>query len=421
MLEAVTPTSRRVLVVDPDDECEPLLEALGACAWGIERCELDSAPTAGYEIGLLCLRPEHLSHLGSIRALISQSGTEWMTVFDPELLPAPGVNDFIGEWFFDGHALPGDPLLFQQSLGHAMSLVRLRGLSRLHEQELIGHSRALRGLRKQLAKLGPGDAPVLIQGESGTGKTLAARVLHRHSRRVGGPFVVVDCAVFPEERLGQTLFGSGDDHGRLFAARGGTLLLDDIAAMPLTVQQALFERLSMPRRGRADVRILATTRSSLHEAVTQGRFDVGLFGWLGQQTVDIAPLRKRQGDIALLATHFLALYGADSGRHPPTFSDRALAAMARYHWPGNVRELATRVRRGFALADDTIEANDLGLEGGLPGIGLLGTLEDYKRRAEYQALCDALTRYSNNLSLAARMLGISRPTFYRLLHKHQLL
>jgi DNA-binding NtrC family response regulator len=123
----------------------------------------------------------------------------------------------------------------------------------------------------------------------------------------------------------------------------------------------------------------------------------------------------------LLANHFAHLYSLETGRRPRTFSDDALFAMGIHFWPGNIRELANRVRRGLVLAEGRqIEATDLGLESYLPVIEVSGTLEDYKSRAERQALHDVLHRHSNNLSVAAKVLGVSRPTFYRLLHKHQI-
>lgn len=425
MLEAI-PAPRRLLVVDPYAECERLLPHLRAGRWLVESCELPGAKHHSFDIGLLCLQPEHLRRPECIKQLISLSGTEWIAALSPEVLPVPGIGDFIGEWFFECQTTPLDPARLLLALGRAFGMARLRGLSGMQNEaqkpELLGHSRAVRELRKLLGKLGTNDAPVLIRGESGCGKELVARTLHRHSRRVGGPFVALNCGASAEAQLSVELFGAGSAAGKLAEAQDGSLFLDEVADLPLPLQLELLKRLPAGQSNSPNVRLLAATEGDLEQAVEQGRFSAPLFHWLSQQPVWIAPLRQRLGDIALLAAHFVALYSADSGQRPREFSKEALAAMARYHWPGNVRELATRVRRSLALAEGAqIEAGDLGLESALPVIGLLGTLDDYKRRAEYQALCDALARYSNNLSLAARMLGVSRPTFYRLLHKHQLL
>lgn len=425
MSEAI-PAPRRLLVVDPCAECEHLLPRLRTAGWRVECCALPGAKRHSFDIGLLCLQPEHLRRPECVKQLISLSGTEWVAALSPEVLPVAGLGDFIGEWFFECQPSPLDPARLLLALGRAFGTARLRGLggvrNQAQEPELLGHSGAVRELRKLLGKLGPNDAPVLIRGESGCGKELVARTLHRYSRRVGGPFVTLNCGASAEAQLALELFGVGLTPGKLAEAEGGSLFLDEVIELPLPLQHALLKRLHGGQSDSPNVRLLAATEGDLEQAVEQGRFSPPLFHWLGRQPVWIAPLRQRQGDIALLAAHFVALYSADSGQRPREFSEEALAAMARYHWPGNVRELATRVRRSFALVEGKqIEAGDLGLESALPIVGLLGTLDDYKRRAEYQALCDALARYSSNLSLAARMLGVSRPTFYRLLHKHQLL
>ncbi|MFC5694580.1 sigma-54-dependent transcriptional regulator [Pseudomonas sp. GCM10022186] len=419
---------RRLLVVDPCDHCRQFLPFLVEAGWTVSSQSLDQALAASYDIGLLRLRVDHLEHPEGVKHLISRSGTEWIALIDPFAESHSGVDEFIGEWFFDALALPVDLPRLQGLLGRAFGIARLRGIGtrRGDQHELLGQSRPLRDLRKQLMRLGPSDKPVLICGESGSGKELVARTLHRMSRRVGEPFVSFNCGVLPELETGNLLFGH---QGKLASANGGTLFLDAIHELPLVHQQRLLACLRSKALHHADgevvpldVRILASTREDLSELVGEGRFDPGLRQWLEPYRLVMTPLRKRQGDIALLANYFADLYSLEAGRRSSHFSEEALAAMARHRWPGNVRELASRVRRGYALAESgQIEASDLGLQS-VPADGTpLGTLEDYKRRAEYQALCDALAHYSSNLSHAAKVLGVSRPTFYRLLHKHQLL
>jgi DNA-binding NtrC family response regulator len=159
----------------------------------------------------------------------------------------------------------------------------------------------------------------------------------------------------------------------------------------------------------------------LEAAIRKKRFREDLYYRLNVLQVGTAPLRERHGDLAMLANHFAHFYSQETGRRARNFSQDALIAMGKHDWPGNVRELANRVRRGLVLAEGRqIEAADLGLLGEEDIASSMGTLDDYKSRAERQALCDVLTRHSDNLSVAARVLGISRPTFYRLLHKHQI-
>jgi len=306
------------------------------------------------------------------------------------------------------------------------------------EDELLGDSRPILELRKLLGKLAPTESPVLIRGESGTGKELVARTLHRQSQRCDMPFIAINCGAIPEHLIQSELFGhekgafTGAHQrkvGRIEAAHGGTLFLDEIGDLPLELQANLLrflqekhiERVGGSQPIPVDVRVLAATHVDLERAIEQGRFREDLYYRLNVLQVVTAPLRDRHGDLSMLANHFSHFYSLETGRRPRTFSDHALAAMGRHHWPGNVRELANRVRRGLVLAEGRqIEAQDLGLHVLEQEEQPLGTLEDYKHRAERQALCDVLDRHSNNMSIAAKVLGVSRPTFYRLLHKHQI-
>jgi DNA-binding NtrC family response regulator len=277
---------------------------------------------------------------------------------------------------------------------------------------------------------------VLIRGETGTGKELVARTLHMQSQRRNQPFVSINCSAIAEHDLQVELFGQDSDGfggkqqrkpGRIEAANGGTLFLDEIGDLPLDVQANLLRFLQERHietggeRVAVDVRILAATHVDLEAAIRKKGFREDLYYRLNVLQVGTAPLRERHGDLALLANHFAHFYSQETGRRPRNFSQDALVAMGKHDWPGNVRELENRVRRGLVLAEGRqIEAFDLGLLGEEEISSSMGTLDEYKSRAERQALCDVLTRHSDNLSVAAKVLGISRPTFYRLLHKHQI-
>ena len=374
--------------------------------------------------------------------MISRSGTEWIAVLSPDTLQLKTVGDFVCEWFFDFHTLPFDVSRVQVTLGRAFGMARLRGRStdpiESAGHELLGESRAIRDLRKLLGKLAPTESPVLIRGESGTGKELVARTLHRQSQRHARPFVAINCGAIPEHLIQSELFGhekgafTGAHQrkiGRIEAAHGGTLFLDEIGDLPLELQANLLrflqekhiERVGGSQPIPVDVRVLAATHVDLEAAIINGRFREDLYYRLNVLQVFTAPLRERHGDMAMLANHFARFYSQETGRRPRTFSEQALVAMGNHDWPGNVRELANRVRRGLVLAEGRqIESCDLGLETRQAPSLTMGTLEEYKDRAERQALCDVLQRHSNNLSLAAKVLGVSRPTFYRLLHKHQI-
>lgn len=440
MLEMAT--TRRLLIVDPCDDCHQLLPGLRTVGWEVDSCELDQAADRPCDVGLLRLQPFHLERPEAVKDLISRSNTEWIAVLNQDVLRLQNVGDFVCEWFFDFHTLPFDVSRVQVTLGRAFGMARLRGQGAVHvsqpEHELLGDSRPIRDLRKLLSKLAPTESPVLIRGESGTGKELVARTLHRQSQRHDKPFVAINCGAIPEHLIQSELFGhekgafTGAHQrkiGRIEAAHGGTLFLDEIGDLPLELQANLLrflqEKHIEPVGGSqpiaVDVRVLAATHVNLESAIGAGRFREDLYYRLNVLQVVTAPLRERHGDLSMLANHFAHFYSQETGRRPRSFSEDALIAMGKHDWPGNVRELANRVRRGLVLAEGRqIEAADLGLMSQSATVVPMGTLEDYKHRAERQALCDVLNRHADNLSIAAKVLGISRPTFYRLLHKHQI-
>jgi DNA-binding NtrC family response regulator len=436
------PALRRLLVVDPCDDCHRLLPGLRDVGWDVDSCTLENAGDKTCDVGLLRLHPFHLERPEAVKELISRSGTEWIAVLNQEVLRLQNVGDFVCEWFFDFHTLPFDVSRVQVTLGRAFGMARLRGQGTVHidqpEHELLGDSKPIRELRKLLSKLAPTESPVLIRGESGTGKELVARTLHRQSQRHSKPFVAINCGAIPEHLIQSELFGhekgafTGAHQrkvGRIEAANGGTLFLDEIGDLPLELQANLLrflqekhiERVGGSQPIPVDVRVLAATHVDLEAAIEKKLFREDLYYRLNVLQVVTAPLRERHGDLSMLANHFSHFYSHETGRRPRSLSDDALIAMGKHDWPGNVRELANRVRRGLVLAEGRqIEARDLGLISQQAVVGPMGTLENYKYRAERQALCDVLNRHSDNLSIAAKVLGISRPTFYRLLHKHQI-
>ena len=443
MSQVLTEAPRRLLVVDPCQECELLLPHLQASAWAVHSCGLAEAGNAIFDVGLIRLRPTHLARPEALKELISQSGTEWIAVLSADALQDSEIGNFIGEWFFDYHTLPFDFGRLDIALGRALGMARLRGKvgsgsREPDDHDLLGASRKICDLRRLLAKLAPTDAPVLIRGESGTGKELVAHTLHRLSRRAHEAFVVVNCGAIPEHLIQSELFGHEKGSftgahqrklGRIELADRGTLFLDEIGDLPLELQANLLrflqemqiERVGNHRPISVNVRVLAATHVDLEEAVHRGRFREDLYYRLNVLQVQTTPLRERLEDIPCLADFFAQRYALEIGRRPRNFSRQARSAMLEHTWPGNVRELANRVRRGMVLAEGKqIEAVDLGLTDGFSRHPALNTLEDYINRAEQQALSDALLRHADNMSRAALALGVSRPTLYRLLHKHQM-
>ncbi|MCV4274740.1 sigma-54 dependent transcriptional regulator [Pseudomonas capsici] len=434
--------TRRLLIVDPSDDCHQLIPVLQTAGWAVDSNTLEAALNQRCDVGLIRLMPEHFEHPEMVKELITRSNTQWIAVLAPNDLRREKIGDFVCEWFFDFHTLPFDVARMQVTLGRAYGMARLRaqGSNQVSsgDHEMLGESRPIRELRRLLGKLAPTESPVLIRGERGTGKELVARTLHMQSQRRNKPFVAVNCGAIAEHLLHTELFGYEKGAfngalerkiGRIEAANGGTLFLDDIGDLPLEIQAHLLrllqdrhiERFGGNEPVPVDVRVLAATHVDLETAIRKKRFREDLYYRLNVLQVGTAPLRERHGDLAMLANHFAHFYSQETGRRARNFSQDALIAMGKHDWPGNVRELANRVRRGLVLAEGRqIEAADLGMLGEEDIASSMGTLDDYKSRAERQALCDVLTRHSDNLSVAAKVLGISRPTFYRLLHKHQI-
>jgi DNA-binding NtrC family response regulator len=302
---------------------------------------------------------------------------------------------------------------------------------------LLGVSETLREVQKQIGRAASSDATVLFSGETGTGKEVAARVLHDASKRRGKPFVAVNCAAIPADLLESELFGhvkgaftgaSADRAGCFAAAEGGTLLLDEVGDMPLPMQAKLLrviqERQITPlgsnRMIRVDIRLVAATHRDLKAMVESGEFREDLLYRLNIIPIELPPLRERLADILPLAEHFLAEAAIRRSR------DMRLSAPAQrlllgYSWPGNVRELRNAIERAGALAPGpAITAEDLGFlraksDDGLPllnasffEMSLPGAVEAVERAM----ISHALKLGDNNRADAARRLGISRQTLY---------
>lgn len=299
-------------------------------------------------------------------------------------------------------------------------------------QLLIGDSAALQQVRTLIGKLARSQAPIYISGESGSGKELAARLVHAHSARSAGPFVPVNCGAIPETLMESEFFGyrkgaftgaESDREGFFQAAAGGTLFLDEVADLPLAMQVKLLRAIQEKRVRKVgsaveepvDARIICATHRNLRECVDKGGFRQDLYYRLNVIELKMPPLRERCEDIAPLAEAILARIG---GGH--RLDAEAVRALERYHFPGNVRELENIIERATALAgDDLITADDLQLgldDGHGESLGRGSeTLDDYLNRLERQAIQEALQQTGNNRTAAARLLGVTfRSLRYRL-------
>ncbi len=301
--------------------------------------------------------------------------------------------------------------------------------------ELVGDSQAMREVQKEIGMLADSEANVLITGETGSGKEVVARAIHRHGPRGTHPFVAVNCAAIPAGLLESQLFGHArgaftgavaDRLGSFREADGGTLFLDEIgdmdAAMQAKLLRVLQDRVVAPVGGRAvavDVRILSATHRDLRAAVAEGRFREDLYWRLGVVPLHLPPLRERLADIVKLAEHFLAL--APGGR---SLSAAAAARLLAHPWPGNVRELRNAMERAAALArHPVIGAGDLAFLDAPTTAEidwLAGDLPTAVARLETAMLRRALTESGGNRTEAARLLGIHRQLLYEKLRRYGL-
>ena len=308
------------------------------------------------------------------------------------------------------------------------------------ERGLIAESGAMRAALALVARVAEHNTTVLIMGESGTGKEVIARAVHRASPRAGKAFVGINCAAIPEALLESELFGhvrgaftgaSADKAGLFEQANGGTLLLDEIGELPVSLQAKLLRvlqeseirRVGDQRTRKVDVRVLAATARKLEDEVRAGRFREDLFYRINVVAIELPPLRERREDIAPLARHFAARLAQRLGR-PVQLSETALAWLEEQEWPGNVRELENAIERAAVLSNQEIlNPEDFRREPhatphsqalGEKGVGS-GTLGDVVEAAERQAITAALAATKGNRREAAEKLGVSlRTLFYKI-------
>jgi len=291
---------------------------------------------------------------------------------------------------------------------------------------------------KTIERVATAGVSVMLLGASGTGKELLARAVHEQSDRSGGAFVAINCAAIPENLLESELFGyergafTGavkTNVGKIELAEGGTLFLDEVGDIPLALQvkllrflqERVIERIGGRQPIPVDTRIVCATHQNLEVMIATGGFREDLYYRLAEVVVKIPSLAERAGDSVLLARHFVNRFAREMNPKVQGLAPDAIAAIDAYSWPGNVRELENRVKRAVIMTDGKmIGAGDLDLPCGTdeapPAINLRAAREAADRRAIRQAM----SRTENNISSAAKLLGISRPTLYDLLKQYRL-
>jgi len=369
---------------------------------------------------------------------------EWVALIPKKAINNHHIKQIISESFYDFHTLPPDADKLLVTLGHAEGMAAMKrnspasNQSPPNEDEMVGASPQMLDLFKNIRKVASVDAPVLITGESGTGKELAALALHERSARHHKAFIAVNCGSLPSGLIQSELFGhekgafTGANQrkvGRIETASGGTIFLDEIGDLPLELQVNLLrflqektiERLGSTEKIHVDVRVLAATHVDLETAVKEGKFREDLYYRLHVLKIKTPALRDREGDIEVLAKYFFDKFFNEKRRNVKGFSPSALRLMNHYAWPGNVRELISRVRRAMVMCERRlITPEDLDLDR-RNGERQIATLESARNTAEMEAIRNALHKSNNNLTLASRMLGVSRATLYRLMEKYDLM
>jgi DNA-binding NtrC family response regulator len=308
-------------------------------------------------------------------------------------------------------------------------------------EKLIGQSPNFEAMLRSARMVAATDVTVLVVGETGTGKEVLAHALREHSPRADKPFITLNCAALPESLAESELFGHkkgsftgavGNQTGRLQAADGGTVFLDEVDSLPVPLQAKLLRFLETgeiqpvgeTHTSRVDVRVIAATNSNLPDKINRGEFRRDLYYRLNVVPLDIPPLRERTGDIQVLLTHFMSQFASEHRLPESSFSKGAITRLSAYNWPGNVRELRNVCERlSILLAGRTIDENNLPPEivNRVPQPKPLFDLPEFGidlEKVEIDLIRQALSRTNGNRSRSARLLGISRDTLLYRMQKH---
>lgn len=302
---------------------------------------------------------------------------------------------------------------------------------------IISGDPAMSKIAQSVRKIAGTDISVLITGESGTGKELVAKAIHYDSPRASHEFVAINCAAIPENLLESELFGFekgsftgavSQSIGKVEMANQGTLFLDEIGDMPLILQSKLLrflqerhiERIGGRKKIPIDIRVLCATHQNLKEMISAGTFREDLYYRLNEFSISLPPLRERLGDIELLAKYFIHRFAKDLKKQVTGISDKALMVLQDYEWPGNIREFENKMKRAVIMTEKKqITAQDLELTS-VMNMDQLPTLKDFRDRHEKELLMKALQATRGNVSLASKILDVSRPKIYEMIETYNI-
>jgi len=353
---------------------------------------------------------------------------KWIAIIKKEQLKTDAICQFINNFCIDFFSvpIPGSHLL--DTVGHQLGMLDIESSSWVeitsqHDMGLFGDSKSIKQLRDMVRRVALTEVNVFLTGENGTGKELIAKSIHNLSKRKNAPFVIVNCGSLTrdDEKIAFLDGSFTNDDGSQF---NGTILLDNVEELSKELQDELLSYLQIPAGesldddASADVRIIASSSADLEAAVVNGEFSKELFYRLNVFHIKVPTLRERGSDIFLLAETFLTKFAREYSTMAASFSEDSKQLLLRYSWPGNVRELINQVKRAALLA----EGNEVRAEHfDLPSkANLKQSLRNIKDEAEKDVLVAVLETHRGQVASAAKDLGVSRATMYRLLNKHNI-
>ena len=444
-----------ILVVDDDDAHRTMLRTLVG-GWGYDIVEANDGSTAiekvqerPFDLILMDVRMLKISGLEALERIKAFNPAIPVTIMTAYSSVETAV-EALKKGAYDYLTKPLDFDKLRLTIERAVEHTRLKEENRLLKeslgkhfdmQNIIGRSPAMISLLETVAHVAPSEAIVMITGESGTGKELIAGVIHYNSPRKDGPFVKINCAAITETLLESELFGhekgsfTGADRrkeGRFYQANQGSIFLDEVSEMPLTMQVKLLRVLQERELTRVggekvipvDVRVIAATNKDLVDLKNRGLFREDLYYRLNVVSLEIPPLTKRRDDIPLLARHFLENFAEKNKKEIKGFTPKAMDQLIRYDWPGNVRELMNAVERAVVLArTDYLDNQDFSILNPLsqqptPALSDFDNIDIPLEEVEKAAILRMLESVAGNKSEAARRLGITRKTLHKKLKKY---
>jgi two-component system response regulator HydG len=446
-----------ILIVDDDSAHRTMLRTLIG-GWGYNIVEADDGSTAiekvkqsPFDMVLMDVRMLKVSGIEALEQIKTINPAIPVTIMTAYSSVETAI-DALKKGAYDYLTKPLDFDKLRLALERAMEHSQLKEENRILKeslgkqfdiQNIIGRSPAMVNLLETVSHVAPSEATVMITGESGTGKELIAGAIHFNSPRKDGPFVKINCAAITETLLESELFGhekgafTGADRkkeGRFLQAHAGSLFLDEVSEMPLTMQVKLLRVLQEREITRVggetvipvDVRLIVATNKNLQNLITEGLFREDLFYRLNVVGLELPPLRERREDIPLLAQHFLKVFAAKNRKEIKGFTPQSMDQLIRYNWPGNVRELMNAVERGIVLArTEYLDEQDLTIikNNAAPAAQTLPVLYDNciymtLEKVEKAAILRNLELTAGNKSKAARRLGITRKTLHKKLKKY---